>query len=450
MNPTGNTTHRIIFILVAISTFLFIFSNLEFTPWPEMLLWPYLMNHGWLPYRDIAIIHSPLLLVLLSLFTSLVGIGVIQIKIFAWILILLTGLLLLSLKKSYTVLVIWLTLLIRYQGNSLWFESLLTPVIVLLFVLLTAKKYFISGVIFAIALLIKQTAFWFTLPVLLLLIPKRKFKPILTFTSGATLIILIFFSFLVFFQLIGSYYYWSIDFGVLKMPFMSGHTKATLSQYIVSFWPFLVILFIPFVKNRLLLASFAFWAIAGIMGTFPRWELFHFQPGLPFLAVLIFEIGRAIYSQKKTPILLFSSYLFITGLIIIRSLVVTWHDPDRFMEMQVQDVVSYISIHTNKSEKIFVINTWDNIYPLSKRLPSTKPWVPGLPWYMGLPGIQDRLISDLKVDPPSLVVFNDHSLTGLGSYRPDKLEDYIFSSYYKAVSFNSGMWILLPKTNKFR
>jgi uracil-DNA glycosylase len=43
------------FILVV---YIFVLSQTQFTPWPEMLLWPYLLMHGWLPYRDILIANG--------------------------------------------------------------------------------------------------------------------------------------------------------------------------------------------------------------------------------------------------------------------------------------------------------------------------------------------------------------------------------------------------------
>ncbi len=44
---------------------------INYTAWPEMLAWPYLILQGWLPYRDIAIAHNPLMLLDLVIFFKL-------------------------------------------------------------------------------------------------------------------------------------------------------------------------------------------------------------------------------------------------------------------------------------------------------------------------------------------------------------------------------------------
>ena len=41
---------------------------MQFTAWPEMLAWPYLILKGFLPYKDIAIAHNPLLIFVLTKF----------------------------------------------------------------------------------------------------------------------------------------------------------------------------------------------------------------------------------------------------------------------------------------------------------------------------------------------------------------------------------------------
>jgi len=66
---------------------------LKFTAWPEMSLWPYLITKGWLPYKDIAIVHTPLMILDLTLFYKIFGVGIVQLKIFTWILIILSDLL---------------------------------------------------------------------------------------------------------------------------------------------------------------------------------------------------------------------------------------------------------------------------------------------------------------------------------------------------------------------
>ena len=70
----------------------------NFTAWPEMLAWPYLILQGWLPYKDIAIAHTPLLLIILAGYFKVFTLGIFQLKVFTWILISINTLLLYFVK----------------------------------------------------------------------------------------------------------------------------------------------------------------------------------------------------------------------------------------------------------------------------------------------------------------------------------------------------------------
>jgi hypothetical protein len=119
------------FMLVAgiLLVHLFLLIYLKFTAWPEMTLWPYLIAKGWLPYQDIAIAHTPLMLIPLSLVYGIFGTGIIQLKIFTWILILGTDVLVFAIaKKLWNIKTAFLSLMayglwmMFYDGNGLWFD----------------------------------------------------------------------------------------------------------------------------------------------------------------------------------------------------------------------------------------------------------------------------------------------------------------------------------------
>jgi hypothetical protein len=409
-----------------------------------MLLWPYLMNRDWFPYQDIAIIHSPLLPVLLSLITKIIGIGVIQLKVITWLLFTITGTILYIFSKSKWTLFIWLLLLIRYQGNGLWFESLLTPLILLLYIFIDKKKYLISGILMGLSLLTKQTAVYFFFPIIMQFIFNYNFKNIIRFISGVTSILSLALLIVYLYGILPSYYFWTIKFGVLQMPLMSGHNWATPTQLTIGLFPFSLILIIPFIKKRIKFVEYIIWGIAGIMGAFPRYELFHFQPGLPFVALLIVH-GLTQIKQKNILINISAiSYIVIIALIIARSAILTWKAPDRFFEPEINQIITYVKLNTLPTDKIFILNTWDHIYAMSDRLPASRPWIPGLYWYMELPQTQVEVVDSLKKTPPKLVIYKDHDMEGLGSYRADLIEDYVFTHYSKYKSFGSGYWILSP------
>lgn len=121
-----------------------------------------------------------------------------------------------------------------------------------------------------------------------------------------------------------------------------------------------------------------------------------------------------------------------------------YNEGTRFYETDVRDIVSYVKSNTRRGGRIFVLNYWDSVYALSGTLPATDPWIPQLSWYMDKPGVQEKMVSDLKSAKPELVLFNPYLETGLGSYKPQLVFDYI-SSNYKLKEKVDGIEVLIPK-----
>jgi hypothetical protein len=120
-----------------------------------------------------------------------------------------------------------------------------------------------------------------------------------------------------------------------------------------------------------------------------------------------------------------------------------WREGTRFLEADVVDVVSYVRNNTHENEKIFVLNWWDNIYPLTGTLPATDPWVPQLPWYQDLPGVQEKEVENLRATKPKLILFKEYEQVGLAAYKPQKVLDFINSNYtLKEEIDNIGIFVL--------
>src|SRR3990172_12660032 len=135
-------------VFFAITLHLLLLLNLKFTAWPEMLAWPYLITKGWLPYKDIAIAHTPLLLANLTAFNWVFGIGVNQLKIFTWIIIMFLDITLFTVasrlfnkKIALFTIAFYIPLQLFYEGNGLWFDLYLTGLGLVVFYYLGTKKY---------------------------------------------------------------------------------------------------------------------------------------------------------------------------------------------------------------------------------------------------------------------------------------------------------------------
>jgi 4-amino-4-deoxy-L-arabinose transferase-like glycosyltransferase len=408
---------------------------IEFTAWPEMLAWPYLMLHGWLPYRDIAIAHTPLMLLVLTTFYKLVGVGILQLKIFTWSLMALNLFLtywvtnkVFNRKTAVIAACVYLPLSIYYQANGLWFDLALVPFVLLLYYFLFQKKFLHSGVIFGLGILTKQTFSYLLIPVAISLInklkdltthnPNQTIIKIRQFIFGGT-IVLIFASILMYMAGIADdFYFWAVKFGVGYLPNASGQVNLpNIKQFVVQVFPFSIAVLNP---------TLLIWIIPSLLGVYPRWELFHFQPALPFLSMVI---AQQVISQKFKYVVFV--YLLVTTIIVGRGVYRNIKTVTRFYESDVQKISQ--DIRSRGAKKIYVINYWDNIYALSNTIPSTKPLIPNIPWYLEVEGVKESIEGDVKTELPDAVVVKDRS-----DINWKELNDFL-DRYYQCTRYEKNV-----------
>lgn len=427
-----------IFLVVILLAHLFLLVVLKFTAWPEMTIWPYLINNGWLPYQDIAIAHTPLLIVKLAMFYKIFGVGILQLKIFTWILILITDCLIFWIaRKLWDKKVALITVgafafwQLFFDGNGLWFDLFMSFFALLSYYFVKQKKYFWTAIFWTLAFISKQTAVWFLIPIGFFLLRDSKFKirDLTKAILGSLLILLLLVIPLLLLGILPSFYNWAIHFGVFVLPKSLGQIQLPdFKNIIVTVFPFLI--FIPlFVKSKLKNLDLLIWSFAGIMGAYPRFEYFHIQPAIPFLAIatgLVF-----INLERKNILTKLFIPIYITGSIYLFAgfFMRNFNEGTRFYESNVQNIVAYVKSNTNQGDMIFVMNWWDNIYALTNTLPATRPWIPQLSWYQEIPGIQEKEIVDLENSKPKLILLQKYSETGLSAYKPQKIYDYVMLNY---------------------
>jgi len=420
-------------LLPAILTLhLFLLFFIRFVAWPEMLTWPYLILKGWLPYRDIAIAHTPVLLADLAIFYKIFGVGLWQLKAYTWILILITDILifwvarkLFGYKQAILALLFYIPPQILYEGNGVWFDLALAPFALLIFYLLRQRKYFWLGFLWALSFLTKQTAFWLLVPIGMGLLNKLKINRLKKFALGILLTAFLTAIFFLALNLWRDFYFWAIRFGIGVLPQSQGQIYLPgIRQLFLSLAPFVILVPLVLQKNKRNL-DLVFWASAGLLGIFPRFELFHFQPALPFLA-----IGAGItlvrFINRK-----YCTFFITVGYLILSIVVVTklWGKGTRFFEPEIYQTAAFIKSITSPGEAIYLINAWDNLYVLSDTVPTIRPLVPHLFWYMEQPGIQDEIVSDLVRTRPRVIIQGEYSCEGLGAYRPAKIMDFVSHNY---------------------
>lgn len=250
-----------------------------------MLLWPYLILKGWLPYKDIAIVHNPLLFTDLSIYYKIFGLGLIQLKVYTWILILFTdGLLyfvskrLWGIKVAFASLLIYIPLQFFYDGNGLWFDLALAPLALLIYFCLRKQKYLWAGIWWGVAFLTKQTAFWFLLPVFILLFKGNIFKGLKDFSKGVLIIFVPTLLIIYFMGIFPDFYYWTVRFGIGILPTASGQVLfPSIRQLLIAIFP-IALLFLARLRLHKPSTSLILWAVFGILGVYPRWNFFIFSP----------------------------------------------------------------------------------------------------------------------------------------------------------------------------
>ncbi len=439
-----------IFLIIILGINLFLLTQLKFTAWPETLLWPYLISKGWMPYKDIAIAHTPLMLTVLAVCYKIFGVGILQLKVFTWILILGIDLLIFGIvKKLWNVksALIALSTFVFWQlffdGNGLWFDLFMGAFVLFSYYLLKKKKYFWVGIFWALAFISKQTAVWFLLPIGLEL-TNKSLKPLVEFIKGVVLTLILFILSLGAFGILPSFIDWAVKFGIFILPKAQGQIQLPdLKSLAVSIFPFLI--FIPLIwktgkKNLNLLL----WAFAGGLGAYPRFEYFHIQPALPFLAMAS-AITLTDLKKNNKLIKIFIVFYALGSIYLFANFFMrNWGEGTRFFETDVSDVINYVKNNVKTGDTIFVMNWWDSIYPLTETLPATTPWVPQLSWYQEIPGVQDKEVEDLKTSKPKLILLQDYSGTGLASYKPQKVLDFI-ELHYDLKEKVDGINVLIPK-----
>jgi hypothetical protein len=313
----------------------------------------------------------------------------------------------------------------------------------LLFWAIMSKKYGWAGIFWALGFLTKQTGFWFIFPAGIFLLGNLV-KAGGKFIKGALGVFAFTIVILSLAGILSDFVFWALKFGIGILPGATGQVQLPQAREIFSvLFPFSLLLVALYAdwKRYLVLVL---WAVFGILGVFPRWELFHFQPGLPYLAfaVSIFFLERK-HLGKIASVIIFI-YLVYFGYQFSQFVSREYHKPDTFIEPSVIETAEFVKANTRPGEKIFVLNSWDNFYSLADRLPSSKPWYPQLSWYFSVSGVEQNIIDDLTLDPPSLIVMSPYTNEGLSSFKPEKLTNYILRYYQTSVVFDDKFIVLTP------
>lgn len=462
-----NITEFFPLVLLLLIHLLFLVST-QFTLWPEMVVYPYLINKGFLLYRDIINPYPPFLTWFLAIFAKFFGYQVFSYQILTWGVILLLDFLIFSItkkitksyKKAFLSTAFFVFLSIPFKINGLWFDLVQTPFILLSFFwfyqFLENKKgssLYLSSFFLSIAFFIKQQVIILGLFYFIVLFFKHRKQP-LQFSKNIFLSFVPFFFLFIFLSLFfvkqhnfKDFLFWVFYFPFFKASSMPGYILLpTLRQLLPLFSLFLI--FIPILLLRKFNLSLIFLiSFVLLIFAYPRFDYFHLIPSLAVLSLLagfVFETIKKLRFPVKIISIFLSFFIFI---FFARYSINNWTKEVRFFEKDIQKTAVFLQKNTKVTEPLYIQNGPDQLFVLAQRLP-TKPWADEFPWYLELQGIQEKIVKSLAISPPRFIIYKSYDLGSqyeIGAYKPQKISSFIETNYKDFVQISDTLWLKIKK-----
>ena len=418
----------------------FLLFQTVFWPAQEFRTFPYLTSMGLVPYKDIVDQHFPgLFFFPVNLFSLGLatpgGLRFIQLLLVA---ITQIGIFIFTKKKTQSILLAvlisfsYLFIQIFFEGYVLWVDSFIPPLLFVSFILLenahstsSWMRYFIAGILIAIACFFKQTAGLVGITVVLyLMVTKVKAKNIIAFFGGFTIPLV---SLFLYEAIQGAWNYFVEYTVIFNLTIYSryGGRAPTIKEIIL-----LGLIILPtigisiygiFQKKRnfsLLILVFVLPLLFFLGG---RYDFVHFQPFLPFAAIVF--ISPAF--SKKTQTFLISIFLILFLILYIT------HTPrlGRYTTFLEDTRGGQQLIYALQGKKnVYIENYHQELYQLTHTLP------PGnfYPDYIDYPMwnkrkfLGNKLLKSLEIDKPMIIVREK----GKGS--DSRIDRYISSNYVQS------------------
>lgn len=443
--------------------------NTKFTLWPEMVVYPYLLNNGFLLYRDIINPYPPLFIGFLATFTKLFGYDPRVFQFLTWTIILVIDFLIFRIAKKITKkefyaissLVFFIILSIPFSVNGLWFDLIQTPFILFSFYFIfrylkepkNSDLLFFSIFHLTIAFLIKQQTVILFLWFFVLLFLKFKIKALQIIKKNLIfflpLVVVLILEIFTFWQknLLSDFVFWTLNFPFILSSKLPGYILLpTIRQLAVSIS--VIFLFLPLIfKKKSHARQVVFFSVPLFFFSYPRFDYFHLVPQLAVLSLAFGENLKTIFKSN----LVLRTFSMIAFLILItfssKYFMNNLTHQVRFFEKEIISQAIFLEKITHENEPIYIQNGPDQILPIANRLP-TKPWADEFPWYLEITGVQDKIVSSLEYQKPRFIIFKPYDRGKpyeLGVYRPGKIASYIEKNYQNLLQISPTLWLKMKK-----
>lgn len=394
-----------------------ILSRLLFFPYPELFIYPYLTNKGLVPYKQIFDQHFPGLMFLPINLDNLGMTDEVVARYWLIGIVLLTQLLLFfisskilaSPKKALLVNLIYLLWQPFLEGWTLWIDNFLPifllPAFYFTYLSVTQKKAFANifwaGFLLSLGILFKQVIIPLVgLVFLLILYYRRDKKTALYFLMGILPVPILTVVYYYSLGIIKDFWFWAITFNLTtfaqyggKPPFLSGVIRV-LGVYS----PSLLMFLIPHKKLALTLAIFL---LGSFSGDITRFDMVHFQPSLPFVALATMLLFNELWERKNLRVLMLG-YLLMIGIWL--PIFYKGHLTNKifFFDEDTYAVSNKIKDYTEPNEEIFLFGPVPHLYQMTGTIPVGRIFVFQFPWF--LMETEDKFLNALMEYKPNLIV----------------------------------------------
>lgn len=438
--------------------------NLQFTAWPEMYSYPYLVNNGFKLYQDIIYPYPPLLTMILAKLYLYFGYSIWTLKIFTWILLLTNDFLIFKIgqKLIKNNLQIYLGLLFYFlaqsilEGNMMWFDvAIVTPLLAALYLTISLQKsinkyqrrsfFLLIGFMLTLATLTKQTtAIFLILYFIYFIYQKIKlsefanyiFAPV--FMSGLLVLKLVMrgsFTEAFNWTLLYPFKFWSKVPGYVEMSL----DKKEVYIILILLLPAVVALYNFKIKQMGIKLAFSIYLLISLLIIYPRFSFFHFQLGIAIVAICV------TFLKPKYISILLLMFLFTVFMPRYR---VFANSSTRFIGETEKNLAADIHERVSPDETVYLLNIHSGIYNLANRLPP-KPWFDNFAWYLEIPGVQLQFLSRWEVSPPDYVYLQSPEpgiWHELGTYLPKDLLVWMKENYDLIDTYRDSVQIYKYKS----
>ena len=187
---------------------------LEFAPYPELFIYPYLASSGFLPYRDILDQHFPGLMFFPLNFFSLGFRDPLSFKLLLILVVTLTSVWIYKISRSRLGGLFYVLWQPFFEGNQLWLDIFLPIFTLPAFYFFQLQKWFLTGLFLGLGVVFKQTLVPLVAFVGLTLLLRRRFSALVKFSAAVLLPSLLMRLYFYKLGILGDFWFWTIKFNL--------------------------------------------------------------------------------------------------------------------------------------------------------------------------------------------------------------------------------------------